>query len=193
MTLEERLRELASDTPPPELEASTLVSVGAADLVARSDSPYGDVWIAWSTRGFTGLTPGFAAPTLEAFLAGHRRPAYGSDRLPRELEEVAQRALASGDTVGLPIDLSGMGSFATAVLGACSSIPPGSVRPYGWIADAINKPGAVRAVGTALARNPIPLLIPCHRVVRSDGAVGQYAFGADMKHDLLVREGALLA
>lgn len=192
MTLEERLRELASDPPPPGLESSTLVSVGAADLVARSDSPYGAVWIAWSTRGFTGLTPGFAAPTLEVFLAGHRRPAYGSDRLPRELEEVAQRALTTGDTVGLPIDLSGMGSFARAVLGACSSIPPGSVRPYGWIAEAIDKPGAVRAVGTALARNPIPLLIPCHRVVRSDGTVGEYAFGADMKHDLLVREGALL-
>jgi len=51
----------------------------------------------------------------------------------------------------------------------------------------------VRAVGTALGRNPIPLVVPCHRVVRSDGATGNYAFGPEMKRELLVREGAILA
>jgi O-6-methylguanine DNA methyltransferase len=90
------------------------------------------------------------------------------------------------------VDLSGVGVFQKQVLAACASIPKGEVRPYGWIASEIGNPGSVRAVGTALGRNPIPLVIPCHRVVRSDGAVGNYAFGAERKHDLLVREGALL-
>ena len=56
-------------------------------------------------------------------------------------------------------------------------IPRGEVRPYGWIAAEIGKPRAVRAVGTALAHNPVPLVVPCHRVVRSDGLIGQYSMG----------------
>jgi O-6-methylguanine DNA methyltransferase len=54
-------------------------------------------------------------------------------------------------------------------------IPPGEVRPYSWIAREIGRPGAVRATGSALAKNPVPLLIPCHRVVRSDGRIGKYS------------------
>ena len=56
-------------------------------------------------------------------------------------------------------------------------IPRGEVRPYGWIAAEIGKPRAVRAVGTALGHNPVPLIVPCHRVVRSDGMIGQYSMG----------------
>lgn len=192
MTMEERLRSLA-EAPPARLEEETLVLAGAADRVARTDSPVGAVWIAWSTRGCTGLTPVFAADSLEDFLAHHRRIAYAAARLPTDLEDVVHRALEEGTTAAVPIDLAGIGEFQRSVLTACSTIPPGSVRSYGWIADRIHNPGAVRAVGTALGRNPIPLLVPCHRVVRSDGSVGNYAFGPEMKHDLLVREGAILA
>jgi O-6-methylguanine DNA methyltransferase len=106
---------------------------------------------------------------------------------------VISTGLQSGDTTDIPVDLSGVTSFQRSVLSTCATIPVGSVRPYGWIASEIGSPGAVRAVGTALGRNPVPLIIPCHRVVRSDGAVGNYAFGPDMKHDLLIREGAILA
>ena len=56
-------------------------------------------------------------------------------------------------------------------------IPRGEVRPYGWIAAEIGRPKAVRAVGTALGHNPVPLIVPCHRVVRSDGMIGQYSLG----------------
>ena len=62
-------------------------------------------------------------------------------------------------------------------LEATSRIQPGTVRPYAWVAREIGRPRAVRAVGTALARNPVPLVIPCHRVVRSDGDTGRYALG----------------
>ena len=74
------------------------------------------------------------------------------------------------------------------VLGATSTIPRGQTRPYGWIAAEIGRPKAVRAVGTAVGRNPVPLLIPCHRVVRSDGSPGEYVFGPDAKQALLARE-----
>lgn len=67
--------------------------------------------------------------------------------------------------------------FEKAVLAATLSIPFGETRTYAWVARRIGKPKAVRAVGSALRKNPWPLIIPCHRVVRSDGAVGQYAGG----------------
>jgi O-6-methylguanine DNA methyltransferase len=69
-------------------------------------------------------------------------------------------------------------------------VPAGEVRTYTWIAREIGRPAAVRAVGSALGRNPVPLLIPCHRVVRSDGTVSDYIFGAPVKRALLRREGA---
>jgi O-6-methylguanine DNA methyltransferase len=69
-------------------------------------------------------------------------------------------------------------------------IPRGEVRPYGWIAAEIGRPKAVRAVGTALAHNPVPLVVPCHRVVRSDGLLGNYSLGGpENKRRILAAEG----
>jgi len=192
MTIEDQLRTLTV-SPPAELERSTLLSVGAADEVTMTDSPVGALWVAWSVRGVTGVTPSFAANDVEAFLELHRRRAYPSDHLPTELQDVIAEGLESGDTTSIPVDLSGIAPFQESVLLSCAQIPVGTVRPYGWIAEEIGNPGSVRAVGTALGRNPIPLIIPCHRVVRSDGAIGNYAFGPEMKRRLLVREGAILA
>jgi O-6-methylguanine DNA methyltransferase len=76
------------------------------------------------------------------------------------------------------------------VLEAAREIPFGEARPYAWVARRIGRPRAVRAVGTALARNPVPLVIPCHRVVRSDGTPGEYALGAAMKRRLHALEEA---
>jgi len=67
------------------------------------------------------------------------------------------------------------------------------VRPYGWVAREIGRPRAVRAVGSALGRNPVPVLIPCHRVVRSDGHLGNYGLGVPMKRTLLDAEGVDIA
>jgi O-6-methylguanine DNA methyltransferase len=63
------------------------------------------------------------------------------------------------------------------------------MRPYAWIAREIGHPKAVRAVGTALRRNPVPLVIPCHRIGQSNGRVGNYAFGSSAKHAILTTEG----
>ena len=190
--LEQTLSMLGS-TPPPQLERNTVVGVGAADLAATTDSPIGPVWISWSTRGITALSPLFETSSFDEFMGRHRRVAYESSTLPSELSDGVAGALDSGDSTGVAVDMAGLGDFQRSVLAACATIPVGHVRPYGWIASEIDNPAAVRAVGTALGRNPIPLIVPCHRVVRSDGSGGNYAFGPEIKHDLLVREGALLA
>src|SRR5581483_6159054 len=90
----------------------------------------------------------------------------------------------------LQFDLRGLTDFERSVLTKALEIPYGQIRPYGWIAREIGHPLAVRAVGTALAHNPIPLLIPCHRVVRSDGQLGRYSLiSDDTKRLILSAEG----
>ena len=76
--------------------------------------------------------------------------------------------------------------------GATARIPRGEVRTYGELAAIVGRPRAARAVGTAMARNPVPLLVPCHRVVPSSGGVGNYGFGSDLKAKLLAGEGVVL-
>ncbi len=79
-------------------------------------------------------------------------------------------------------------SFEWKVLAATTRIPLGQTRSYQWIAKQIGKPKAVRAIGQALNKNPFPFIIPCHRVIKSDGTCGGYAGGAKMKQDLLNME-----
>lgn len=189
-SIEDRLASLR-ELPPVELEHVTVINAGAGDSVAAIDSRFGPLWIAWSRIGVTGLTPGFAAPTVQSFIDDHRRVAYEASSLPGSLRSEISGALDGGPAEALTFDLRGLSGFQQSVLKTCATIPSGAVRPYGWVADEIDKPGATRAVGTALAKNPIPLLIPCHRVVRSDGSIGSYAFGPEMKRDLLISEGAI--
>jgi O-6-methylguanine DNA methyltransferase len=90
----------------------------------------------------------------------------------------------------VPVDLAGVSDFQRRVLEAARLIPFGEARPYAWIAARIGHPRAVRAVGTALGRNPVPLILPCHRVWRSDGGLGGYIFGAAVKDRLAALERA---
>ena len=87
------------------------------------------------------------------------------------------------------IDLGECSTFGRTVLMEERKIPRGEVRNYGWLARSLGKPGAARAVGNALAANPFPLVIPCHRAVRSDGSIGGFQGGPAMKHALLEMEG----
>lgn len=92
-----------------------------------------------------------------------------------------------GKPVDLPIDIDGT-AFQQAIWAALRTIPPGETRSYGELAAAIGRPGAVRAAGTACGGNNLAVLIPCHRVVRGDGAPGGYAWGTARKQALLDRE-----
>ncbi len=87
------------------------------------------------------------------------------------------------------VDTSDLTPFERAALQAAARIPPGEVRSYAWVASQIGRPRAARAVGRAMARNPLPLLLPCHRVVDSSGNLHNYGYGLEMKARLLQMEG----
>jgi len=88
----------------------------------------------------------------------------------------------------VPVDLSAVPAFQREVLEAARTIPFGQVRPYRWVAAEIGHSKAARAVGGALGSNPVPLIIPCHRVVSAGGGMGGYLFGTDVKAQLLKLE-----
>lgn len=87
------------------------------------------------------------------------------------------------------LDLSDLTGFQRAVLEAARAIPYGEVMSYGWLAQQVGKPKAARAVGQALARNPVPIVVPCHRVVGGDGSLTGFSGGLKMKRRLLEIEG----
>ena len=88
------------------------------------------------------------------------------------------------------LDLHEASSFQRQVWNITRLIPYGEIRSYAWVSEQIKRPEAVRAVGQALASNPLPVIIPCHRVVASDGKLGGYSGGAEMKRRLLYLEEA---
>ena len=88
-----------------------------------------------------------------------------------------------------PLDLAGLSDFALKVYRASRDIPYGRTRSYGWLAAHCGKPKAARAVGQALGSNPLPLVFPCHRVIRADGDLGGFGSGLPLKKRLLRLEG----
>lgn len=174
---------------PPIVMTRTLIATGLADQYDRVAGPTGPLFVAFNERGVSAVVP---APDEAAFLAIYeaRVGAYAyPGQLPAGLAAGIERTLRTGKLGTLRVDLSHLTEFQQAVLRKTAEIPPGEMRPYGWVAREIDKPGSVRAVGSALSKNPVPVLIPCHRVGRSDGTIGEYAFGTAMKRDLLEREG----
>ncbi len=97
-----------------------------------------------------------------------------------------------GERKEFSVEYSAVGTkFQKAVWGEISKIPFGETRTYGEIAKAIGKPKSARAVGAACGKNPIPIIIPCHRVVGANGKIGGFAFGTDLKKKLLCNESRL--
>jgi O-6-methylguanine DNA methyltransferase len=184
--VEAALTELAVEAPS-HLEDRILAAIGIADRMAVIAGPLGPLCIVFNDHGVVGCAP---AEKWEHYAEHHPgRPVVEVDDMPARLADQVRRSLDTGKLGRLPVDLSNLTDFQQAVLLKTAEIPPGEIRPYGWIAKEIGKPGAVRAVGSALNRNPIPVLIPCHRVGRSDGHIGEYAYGPRMKRSLLEHEG----
>jgi O-6-methylguanine DNA methyltransferase len=88
----------------------------------------------------------------------------------------------------LQLDLAGSTSFSRRVWRAAARVPYGEVRSYAWIAERIRRPNSARAVGQALGRNPVPIVIPCHRVIGSQGSLGGFGAGLGLKRRLLAIE-----
>ena len=163
---------------PDTLAPATLVAVGLADRYAELPSPLGPIVVAWNGRGISAVDRAVDLDDFEARFAEQvRRPLQRAEAVPADLARAIAARIAGDRRVRIPLDLRGRTEFESAVLMKALEIPRGEVRPYGWIAAEIGRPRAVRAVGTALAHNPVPLVVPCHRVVRSDGCIGQYSLG----------------
>lgn len=179
---------------PQAMRERVLVGAGIADGFLIADSPLGPVAVAFNDRGVSAVSSEFDAAALaDAFARRFGRSVYRATP-SKSLGIAIHRALESGRGNEVPFDLRGVPQFFRAVLEAALHIPVGEVRSYQWAAACAGRPAAVRAAGTALARNPIPILIPCHRVVRSDGILGQYGMGGpDAKRAILMHEGVDLA
>jgi methylated-DNA-[protein]-cysteine S-methyltransferase len=178
--LDRRFREAA------QLEG--LVDV-AYDL---ADSPVGDLLVAVTDRGLCRIAyrPDAALDELSAdFGARVLRIPKRVDRVIRELDEYFAGKRQEFD---LETDLSPVPDFQRLALRELARVPFGEVTTYGALAAKIGKPGAARAIGGAMNRNPIPIVLPCHRVVGSNGKLVGYAGGLDRKEQLLRLEGAVL-
>lgn len=158
--------------------------------------PFGPVAIVWtaSDRGPVVARVLISSPTRPGDRILRRDyPDAGAASCPAiDALADALRAMLRGAPGDVHLDLVALDScppFQQAVLRAARRIPRGQVRTYGEIAADLGKPGAARAVGNALANNPFPLVVPCHRVVRAGGHLGGYGGGSALKRALLALEG----
>jgi methylated-DNA-[protein]-cysteine S-methyltransferase len=166
---------------------------GLADLVyATVDTPVGPLFIASTPRGLVRVAfPGERDPVED--LAARISPCIVEapeflDPIRRELDEYFAGRRKHFDA---PLDWALIGGFNRRVLEATTAIPYGSTASYREVATTAGNPRAVRAAGNALARNPIPIVIPCHRILRTGGALGGYGGGLERKQQLLELESAL--
>jgi O-6-methylguanine DNA methyltransferase len=189
--LAQRLRQLDAESAPPTLLTGVLAAIGAGDHYAAYESPIGPLFVAYNERGVSLVLRADDSQAFErSFRLRFRRPIRSVAELPDGLIAALEDRLRGDQKTQLRVDLRELTPFERAVLIKAMEIPRGEVRPYAWIAREIGHPAAVRAVGTALGGNPVPLLIPCHRVVRSDGQIGNYIFGSATKRAVLEQEGA---
>lgn len=176
---------------PAHLAGRVLSSVGLADAWTAVEGPIGALFIAWGAEGITAVERAGDPDGFEtAYELRFGRPVVRVPAMPPRMSTQVQRRLGGERTSGPHIDLATLTEFEQAVLRKTMEIPYGEVRPYSWVAREIARPRAVRAVGSALAHNPVPFVIPCHRVVRADGHIGEYgAGGPEAKRAVLGAEG----
>jgi methylated-DNA-[protein]-cysteine S-methyltransferase len=194
-SLEERLRAgvgpAAFDT---ERFTDMATKEGLLDIAyAHTDSPLGPLLLARTPRGLACISYSQFRSEDETL---ERLAARLSPRVveaPARLDDARRQldAYFGGRLTefSLPIDWSLVGDFGRRVLGQTAAIPYGSVSTYGDIARAIGSPRAARATGNALGANPMPIVVPCHRVVASGGKIGGYTGGLERKRLLLGVEG----
>jgi O-6-methylguanine DNA methyltransferase len=186
------LAALPRERAPRSLLPAVLKRVGLGDTFWQIETPIGRIFVAQSRAGISMVSRTRSAREFEKLFQSRIgrsiEPARG--RAPANVRAVVAGRLRAEDAK-LRFDLRGLSEFEQAVLRKAFEIPRGEVRPYSWIAREIGRPEAVRAAGSALAKNPVPVLIPCHRVVRSDGHLGNYSMGGPRnKRMLLEAEGA---
>jgi O-6-methylguanine DNA methyltransferase len=185
------LRLLGDLKAPAGLAERVLAGAGLLDQYARFETVLGPVFVAWNRKGVSAAARSRDEVEFEQWFARDVRRPLVAGEPPEDLERKIADQLDGKRR--MRFDLRGLTDFERAVLMKALEIPRGQVRPYSWIAREIGHPKAVRAVGTALANNPIPYFIPCHRVIRADGVIGNYGGGGpEAKKDILTLEGVRL-
>lgn len=154
------------------------------------NTPAGRVGILGSAAGLRRVTlPGRSSGDIRRLLGvSTNQAALSPDRFHSLMERLG--AYFAGNKEAFPdrLDLSAATGFQRAVWEATRLIPYGETRSYAWVAEQVKKPKAARAVGQALGRNPMPVVIPCHRVLASNGGPGGFSGGLAMKRHLLLLE-----
>lgn len=166
---ERELEELRADRPEVPCEEGDVA-------YAATWSPFGTVWIAASSGGVIAVS--YAVDEL-AFVheieqrTGHA-PAWAPSRLTEPIAQIEEYLAGRRQCFDLALDTRGLTPLQQQVYAAVREIPYGAVRTYGQVAEIVGRPRAARAVGSAMAASPAAFVIPCHRVVRADGALGTY-------------------
>ncbi len=185
------LKRLGDVRAPAGFADRVFANVGLADSYAVFETVLGPVYVAWNRLGVSAAMRSESAAEFEGWFRNEIGRQLVRVDPPADLAAKIEDQLEGRRR--LRFDLRGLTPFSQAVLHKTLEISRGQVRPYGWIAREIGHPAAVRAVGTALANNPIPYFIPCHRVIRSDGVIGNYGGGGpEAKRDILTLEGVQL-
>ncbi|MGH3098059.1 MAG: methylated-DNA--[protein]-cysteine S-methyltransferase [Streptosporangiales bacterium] len=167
---------------------------GILDVAYRTvDTPVGTLLLAATEQGLVRVAyplEGEDAVLQKLADAVSPRVLHAPGRLDEVARELEEYFGGWRTTFDLPLDLRLAHGFRRTVLAHLPAIAYGHTESYGEVATAVGNPRAVRAVGSACATNPLPVVVPCHRVVRSDGSVGGYAGGTEAKHTLLSLESA---
>jgi len=195
---------VAVDLPPIALPTARQESRPVAPAwTATVDSPVGPLVLAATADGLCEVafarsrTPDeVRALLVERGLDPHpveeNPPPAVAGTLARTSEQLDEYFAGRRDRFDLPLDFRGVTPFTRSVLEATAGVDFGRLETYRGIAGRIGKPGATRAVGNALGRNPLPVVVPCHRIVRSGGGIGGYTGGLWIKERLLAIEGVAL-
>jgi O-6-methylguanine DNA methyltransferase len=160
------------------------------DAIADSYEQVGDVWVVFSEKGLKMLRRGGSFEELREAWVDRGGCTLKPATLPGALRKQVTAAIEGAGVSRPKIDWDDeLSELERDVLDTLTKIPRGEVRTYEWVARQVGRPKAIRAVGTVCARNHVPFVVPCHRVVPASGGVGNYAYGSEMKRDLLRREG----
>ena len=164
---------------------------------ALFDTAIGRCGIAWGERGVAGIQLPEAGEEETRVRMLHRFPAAGEATPPPEVQDAIEDIVAllrgeASDLSTVALDMDGVPEFHRRVYDAARAIPPGETLSYGDIARRVGAPGAARAVGQALGRNPFPIVVPCHRVLAAGGKIGGFSArgGIATKRRMLAIESA---
>ncbi|HET9031217.1 MAG TPA: MGMT family protein [Candidatus Aquilonibacter sp.] len=160
-------------------------------ILTSVQTPVGRLFVGFKENriAYIGVDTGDPFEEVRARIESRLRRPVVSGEAPPWLRETLEQFFETWRVDDKIVDMEDLTPFEQAALRAAAMIPPGEVRSYSWVASQIGRPKAARAVGQVMARNPLPLLMPCHRVVDSTGHLHNYGYGLEMKARLLRMEG----